>query len=221
VPWAALAGAPAENGRVTLCQRRNAATVAKPGPAPPGVTPNVLLLTLGNGSGRWAGCWAGACSPAMVARLRPGLIGAGSGWASPCNSGNRGFPGAVTAASAGLAGLQPLDLRPNSAAAPMRVGRSPWPSGGIMGACWEWGSVSLIYVLTRGGNGLARRLASAAPATTFLPALWREKVGGAVLPESRPKALQIRRWPWGNGAGRLGAAKLALDRWEWMVPFCS
>lgn len=43
----------------------------------------------------------------------------------------------------------------------------------------------------------------------ILPAVWRE-VEQRVLPESR-QGLEIRRCALGNGAGRLGAVRLALD----------
>jgi len=70
------------------------------------------------------------------------------------------------------------------------------------------GISSLIYVLTPELVLLGGGLSGASH--HFLPALWRE-VEQRVLPESR-QGLQICRCALGNGAGRLGAAKLARDR---------
>ena len=70
------------------------------------------------------------------------------------------------------------------------------------------GLSSLIYVLTTElvliGGGLS------AASEHFLPAALAE-VEQRVQRESR-QGLQIRRCALGNGAGRLGAARLALER---------
>jgi glucokinase len=66
----------------------------------------------------------------------------------------------------------------------------------------------LLYVLSPRlvliGGGLSAAI------DHFLPAVWRE-VEQRVLPECREQ-LVIRRCALGNGAGRLGAARLALER---------
>jgi glucokinase len=70
------------------------------------------------------------------------------------------------------------------------------------------GLSSLLYVLSPRlvllGGGLSAAI------DHFLPAVWRE-VEQRVLQESR-EGLVIRRCALGNGAGRLGAARLALER---------
>jgi len=70
------------------------------------------------------------------------------------------------------------------------------------------GLSSLLYVLTPElvliGGGLS------AASHHFLPAVWRQ-VEQRVLEVSR-EGLVIRRCALGNGAGRLGAVRLALDR---------
>jgi glucokinase len=82
-------------------------------------------------------------------------------------------------------------------------------------ASWErygrWlgiGISSLVYVLTPELVLLGGGLSAASP--HFLPAVWRE-VEQRVEPASR-EGLLIQRCALGNGAGRLGAARLALER---------
>jgi glucokinase len=70
------------------------------------------------------------------------------------------------------------------------------------------GLSSLIYVLTPERVLIGGGLSGALP--YFLPAAWRE-IETRVLPPSR-EGLVIQRCALGNGAGRLGAARLALDR---------
>ena len=70
------------------------------------------------------------------------------------------------------------------------------------------GLSSLLYVLTPELVLLGGGLSGASH--HFLPAVWAE-LEQRVLAVSR-EGLEIRPCALGNGAGRLGAAKLALDR---------
>ena len=92
--------------------------------------------------------------------------------------------------------------------------RAPKLSEG--GGCLDFatGLSSLLYVLTPElvlfGGGLS------GASHHFLPAVWRE-VEQRVMPESR-QGLSLRRCALGNGAGRLGAAWLAFERFAPMPP---
>jgi glucokinase len=70
------------------------------------------------------------------------------------------------------------------------------------------GISSLLYLFTPELVLLGGGLSAATP--LFLPAVWRE-VEQRVLAVSR-EGLRIERCALGNGAGRLGAARLALER---------
>ncbi len=124
----------------------------------------------------------------------------------PCNSGNRGSLEQFCSI-AGLGRLSPLD--------PAELCRRADAGDAEALAVWarygRWlgiGLTSLVYVLTPElvliGGGLS------AASHHFLPAAQAE-LEQRVQAESR-SGLQLRRAALGNGAGRLGAAKLALDR---------
>jgi glucokinase len=70
------------------------------------------------------------------------------------------------------------------------------------------GLSSLIYVLTPQRVLIGGGLSGAFP--FFLPAVWREIETRVLLPSR--EGLEIQRCSLGNGAGRLGAARLAMDR---------
>ena len=124
----------------------------------------------------------------------------------PCPTGNRGSLQQYCSIGA-LARLSPLDPAEldSRAAAGDPEARAVWER---YGQRLGQGLSSLLYVLSPRlvliGGGLSAAI------DHFLPAVWRE-VEQRVLPESR-EGLVIRRCALGNGAGRLGAARLALER---------
>jgi glucokinase len=165
---------------------------------------DVLLLTLGTGVGGAALLGGRLFTGHHGAAIEPGLICVDPD-GPPCHSGNRGSLEQFCSIT-GLGRLSPLD--------PAELCRLA--DAGEPGALAVWdrygrwlgiGLSSLLYVLTPElvllGGGLS------AASHHVLPAVWRE-VTERVLPVSR-EDLQIRRCALGNGAGRLGAVRLALD----------
>ncbi len=171
---------------------------------------NVLLLTLGTGVGGAVLLGGQLFTGHGGAAAEPGLIGVDPD-GPPCRSGNRGSLEQFCSLG-GLARLSALD--------PLELCRRADAGDGEALAVWESygrllgvGLSSLLYVLTPElvliGGGLS------GASHHFLPAVWRE-VNERVLAVSR-EGLVIRRCALGNGAGRLGAVRLALDRlggWE-------
>lgn len=191
--------------RVTLANDANCALVGEAWAGAARGYRNVLMLTLGTGVGGGVLLDGRLFTGQGGAAGELGLIGVDPE-GPPCNSGNRGsleqFCGL-----AGLARLSPLSppelLR--RAAAGEAEAQAVWSRYG------RWlgiGLSSLVCVLTPElvlvGGGLS------AASDHFLPAVWQE-VTTRVQPASRV-GLEIRRAALGNGAGRLGAARLALDR---------
>jgi glucokinase len=166
---------------------------------------DVLLLTLGTGvgggvllGGRLFSGHAGAAGELGLICVDPE--------GPPCNSGNRGSLEQHCSIAA-LGRLSRLD--------PAELCRRADDGDGEALAVWarygRWlgiGISSLLYVLTPElvlvGGGLS------AASHHFLPAVW-EEVTTRVMPVSR-QGLRIRRCALGNGAGRLGAVRLALER---------
>ena len=166
---------------------------------------DVLLLTLGTGVGGAVLLEGLLFTGHGGAAAEPGLIGVDPD-GPPCRSGNRGSLEQFCSLG-GLARLSPLDPRElcRRADAGYREALAVWEAyGRPLGV----GLSSLLYVLTPElvliGGGLG------AASHHFLPAVWRE-VEERVLAVSR-EGLAIRRCKLGNGAGRLGAVRLALDR---------
>ncbi|MDM7953267.1 MAG: ROK family protein [Cyanobium sp. CZS 25K] len=166
---------------------------------------DVLLLTLGTGVGGAVLLGRRLFTGHGGAAAEPGLIGVDPD-GPPCRSGNRGSLEQFCSLG-GLARLSPLD--------PLELCRRADAGDGEARAVWEAygrplgvGLSSLLYVLTPElvliGGGLS------GASHHFLPAVWRE-VEQRVLAVSR-EGLAIRRCALGNGAGRLGAVRLALDR---------
>jgi glucokinase len=166
---------------------------------------NALLLTLGTGVG--GGIW-------LNGSLYTGTRGAagelGLICVDPegplCRSGNRGSL-EQHCSLGGLARLTPLDPRELC----RRAERGDTEALAVWERYGRWlgiGLSSLIYVLTPERVLLGGGLSAAFP--HVLPAVWRE-IEARVLPPSR-EGLVIQRCALGNGAGRLGAARLALDR---------
>lgn len=124
----------------------------------------------------------------------------------PCNSGNRGSLEQFCSIG-GLGRLSPLDPRELC----RRADAGDAEALAVWRAYGRWlgiGLSSLVYVLTPRlvliGGGLS------AASAHFLPAAQAE-LEQRVQAESRA-GLELRRAALGNGAGRLGAARLALDR---------
>jgi glucokinase len=168
-------------------------------------SPDTILLTLGTGVGGGVLINGSLFSGPDGAGAELGLVGVDPE-GPPCHSGNRGSLEQYCSI-AGLGRLSPLD--------PVELCRRAAACDGEAMAVWEQygrrlgqGLTSLLYVLSPRlvliGGGLSAAI------DHFLPALWRE-VEQRVLPESRD-GLVIRRCALGNGAGRLGAARLALER---------
>lgn len=166
---------------------------------------DVLLLTLGTGVGGAVLLGGQLFTGHGGAAAEPGLIGVDPD-GPECRSGNRGSLEQFCSIG-GLARLSRLDPRElcRRADAGDTEAVAVWQAyGRLLGV----GLSSLLYVLTPElvliGGGLS------AASHHFLPAVWRE-VEERVLAVSR-QGLVIRRCELGNGAGRLGAVRLALDR---------
>jgi glucokinase len=166
---------------------------------------DVVLLTLGTGVGGAVLLSGELFTGPGGAAAEPGLIGIQPD-GPPCNSGNRGSLESYCSI-AGLARLSPLEppeLHRRAASGDPQA-LAVW---GAYGRLLGIGISSLLYVLTPElvllGGGLS------AASDHFLPAVWQE-VEERVLAVSR-EGLRIERCALGNGAGRLGAARLALER---------
>ena len=191
--------------RVTLANDGNAALVGEAWLGAAQGFSDVLLLTLGTGVGGGVLLGGQLFTGHGGAAAEPGLIGVDPE-GPPCNSGNRGSLEQFCSI-AGLGRLSPLPPRELSdrAAAGNAEALDVWRRYG------RWlgiGLSSLMYVLTPElvliGGGLS------AASEHFLPAALAE-LEQRVQAESRA-GLQLRRCALGNGAGRLGAARLALER---------
>jgi len=191
--------------RVTLVNDGNAAVVGEAWQGAARGYQDVLLLTLGTGVGGGVLLGGQLFTGHGGAAAEPGLISVHPD-GPPCNSGNRGSLEQYCSI-AGLARLSPLD--------PAELCRRADTGDAEALAVWarygHWlgvGLSSLVYVLTPElvliGGGLS------AASHHFLPAA-QDELEQRVQGESRA-GLQLRRAALGNGAGRLGAAKLALDR---------
>ena len=191
--------------RVTLANDGNCALVGEAWRGAAQGFQDVLLLTLGTGVGGGVLLGGQLFTGHGGAAAEPGLICIDP-QGPACNSGNRGSLEQFCSIAA-LARRSPLSPRELCARADagdaqaLALWRDYGRSLGV-------GLSSLIYVLTPElvliGGGLS------AASAHFLPAALAE-VEQRVQAESR-QGLQIRRCELGNGAGRLGAAKLARDR---------
>jgi glucokinase len=191
--------------RVTLANDGNCAVVGEAWTGAARGYDDVLLLTLGTGVGGgvllggrlFTGHGGAAAEPGLICVDPEGPL---------CNSGNRGSLEQFCSI-AGLGRLSPLDPRELCRRA----------DGGDAEALAVWrtygrwlgiGLSSLVYVLTPRlvliGGGLS------AASAHFLPAAQAE-LEQRVQAESRA-GLEMRCAALGNGAGRLGAARLALER---------
>ena len=191
--------------RVTCANDANCAAIGEHWQGAARGARDVLLLTLGTGVGGAVLLGGELFTGAHGAASEPGLIGIEPD-GPPCNSGNRGSLESFCSLR-GLARLSPLD--------PTELCRRADAGDPEALAVWQRygqrlgiGLSSLLYVLTPELVLLGGGLSGASH--HFLPAVWRE-VEERVLAVSRV-GLEIRRCALGNGAGRLGAARLARDR---------
>jgi len=191
--------------RVTLANDGNCAVVGEAWQGAARGYRDVLLLTLGTGVGGGVLLGGSLFTGHGGAAAEPGLICIDPEGPA-CNSGNRGSLEQFCSIGA-LARESPLTpqelcrLAGNGDAEALAIWRRYGRHLGV-------GLSSLIYVLTPElvliGGGLS------AASEHFLPAALAE-VEQRVQRESR-QGLEMRRCALGNGAGRLGAARLALDR---------
>jgi len=191
--------------RVTLANDGNCALVGEAWQGAARGCTDVVLLTLGTGVGGGVMLGGSLFTGHNGAAAEPGLIGVDPN-GPPCNSGNRGS----LEQYASIAALRRLwDGDPEELDRRARAGDADavevWDRyGRTLGI----GISSLVYLFTPQrvllGGGLA------AAADHFLPAVRRE-VETRVQAVSR-EGLEIRACELGNGAGRLGAARLAIDR---------
>ena len=191
--------------RVTLANDGNCALVGEAWCGAARGFQDVLLLTLGTGVGGGVLLGGQLFTGHGGAAAEPGLISLNPE-GPPCNSGNRGSLEQFCSigALARRSSLSPRQLCEQADAGDEQA-LELWRD---YGRCLGVGLSSLIYVLTPElvliGGGLS------AASAHFLPAALAE-VEQRVQAESR-RGLQIRCCELGNGAGRLGAARLARDR---------
>jgi glucokinase len=196
--------------RVTLANDGNCALVGEAWRGAAQGFADVVLLTLGTGVGGGVLLNGALFTGHNGAAAEPGLIGVDPD-GPPCNSGNRGS----LEQYASIASLRRLcDQDPRQLAQAADEGdakaQEVWER---YGARLGVGVSSLVYVFTPQLVLLGGGLAGAAD--HFLPAVRRE-VEQRVQAVSR-EGLRIEACALGNGAGRLGAAKLALQRLAGMM----
>jgi len=196
--------------RVTLANDGNCALVGEAWHGAAQGFADVVLLTLGTGVGGGVLLNGALFAGHNGAAAEPGLIGVDPD-GPPCNSGNRGS----LEQYASIAALRRLcDQDPRQLAQAADEGDAKalavWER---YGARLGVGVSSLVYVFTPQLVLLGGGLAGAAD--HFLPAVRRE-VEQRVQAVSR-EGLRIEACALGNGAGRLGAAKLALQRLAGMM----
>lgn len=191
--------------RVTLANDANCALIGEHWLGAAREARDVLLLTLGTGVGGAVLLNGQLFTGHRGAAAEPGLIGIDPDGPA-CNSGNRGSLEAFCSRRGfdRLSSVDPAELCRRADAGDADA-LAVWQSyGRLLGI----GVSSLLYVFTPElvliGGGLSGASAH------VLPAVWSE-VEQRVQAVSR-EGLTIRRCSLGNGAGRLGAARLALER---------
>jgi glucokinase len=191
--------------RVTLANDANCALIGESWLGAAREARDVVLLTLGTGVGGAVLLDGQLFTGHGGAAAEPGLIGIDPD-GPPCNSGNRGSLESFCSRRGfdRLSSLEPAELCRRADGGEAEA-LAVWQAyGRLLGL----GVSSLLYVFTPErvliGGGLS------AASAHFLPAVWAE-VEQRVQPASR-EGLSIQRCSLGNGAGRLGAARLALDR---------
>ena len=191
--------------RVTLANDANCALIGEHWRGAARDACDVVLLTLGTGVGGAVLLDGQLFTGHRGAAAEPGLIGIDPE-GPPCNSGNRGSLESFCSRRGfdRLSPVEPAELCRRADAGDAEA-LAVWQTyGRLLGL----GVSSLLYVFTPErvliGGGLSGASAH------FLPAVWAE-VEQRVQPASR-EGLTIQRCSLGNGAGRLGAAYLALQR---------
>lgn len=196
--------------RVTLANDGNCALVGEAWKGAASGFQDVVLLTLGTGVGGGVLLSGRLFTGHNGAAAEPGLIGI-TPEGPPCNSGNSGSleQFASIAALRRLCDVDPLELGCRADQADpdaLEIWRRYGTTLGV-------GVSSLVYVFTPQLVLLGGGLAGAAD--HFLPAV-RAEVIRRVQAVSR-EDLRIQACSLGNGAGRLGAACLALQRLGGMI----
>jgi len=191
--------------RVTLANDGNCALVGEAWKGAAQGYADVVLLTLGTGVGGGVMLSGHLFTGHNGAAAEPGLI-AFDPSGPPCNSGNRGSLEQFASLSAlrRLWDGDPAELA-TLASNGDATAQAVWNQYGV---CLGVGISSLIYLFTPELVLLGGGIAGASH--HFLPALRRE-VEQRVQAVSR-EGLRIQACALGNGAGRLGAAHLALQR---------
>ena len=191
--------------RVTLANDGNCALVGEAWHGAAKGYSDVVMLTLGTGVGGGVMLSGRLFTGHNGAAAEPGLIGLDPN-GPPCNSGNRGSLEQFASLSAlrRLWDGDPAELA-TLAANGNGEAQAVWSRYGItLGV----GISSLVYMFTPElvlvGGGIS------GAASHFLPAV-RQEVEQRVQAESR-QGLKIEACALGNGAGRLGAARLAIER---------
>ena len=193
------------NRRVTLANDGNCALVGEAWKGAARGFDDVVLLTLGTGVGGGVMLSGALFTGHHGAAAEPGLITLFPDGPA-CNSGNRGS----LEQFASITGLQRLgaDDPAALAAAASRGDQDALAIWDRYGELLGTGISSLVYLFTPQLVLLGGGLAGAS--VHFLPAVRRE-VTSRVQAISR-EGLQIKACALGNGAGRLGAARLAVQR---------
>ena len=197
---------PRLNRKVTLANDGNCAVMGEAWMGAAAGCQNAVLLTLGTGVGGGVLLNGSLFTGHNGAAAEPGLIGIETD-GPPCNSGNRGSleQFASIAALRRLSdGRDPRELASAADAGEPKAQEIWTQYGRRLGV----GISSLVYILTPELVLLGGGLAGAS--RHFLPAV-REEVQQRVQAVSR-EGLRIEACSLGNGAGRLGAARLAWQR---------
>ncbi len=191
--------------RVTLANDGNCALVGEAWKGAAKGYSDVVLLTLGTGVGGGVMLSGQLFTGHNGAAAEPGLIGLNPE-GPPCNSGNRGSLEQFASISAlrRLWDGDPAELAALAANGDAEA-QAVWSRyGSTLGV----GISSLVYMFTPElvlvGGGIS------GAATHFLPSV-RKEVAQRVQAMSR-QGLRIDVCALGNGAGRLGAARLAIER---------
>ena len=191
--------------RVTLANDGNCALVGEAWMGAAKGCSDVVMLTLGTGVGGGVMLSGRLFTGHNGAAAEPGLIGLDPS-GPPCNSGNRGSleQFASIAALRRLWDGDPAELATLAAHGDAKA-QAVWSRyGSTLGV----GISSLVYMFTPELVLLGGGISGAA--THFLPSV-RKEVEQRVQAVSR-QGLKIEACALGNGAGRLGAARLAIER---------
>ena len=191
--------------RVTLANDGNCALVGEAWQGAAKGYSDVVMLTLGTGVGGGVMLSGRLFTGHNGAAAEPGLIGLDRN-GPPCNSGNRGSLEQFASISAlrRLWDGDPAELATLAANGDLKA-QAVWS---CYGTTLGVGISSLVYLFTPELVLLGGGISGAA--SHFLPSV-RKEVEQRVQAVSR-QGLKIEACALGNGAGRLGAARLAIER---------